>query len=31
MLMVGTLDELRDKAKEMANIFTFNVEALGWE
>jgi len=29
--MVGTLEELREKAKEMANIFTFDVEPLGWE
>ncbi len=30
-LMVGTLEELREKAKEMTNIFTFDVEPLGWE
>jgi len=30
-LMVGTLEELRGKAEEMANIFTFDVEPLGWE
>ena len=29
-LMVGTLEELREKAEEMANIFTFDVEPLGW-
>jgi len=28
---VGTLEELRGKAKEMVNIFTFDVEPLGWE
>ncbi len=30
-LMVGTLEEFRGKAKEMANIFSFDVEPLGWE
>ncbi|MBQ04875.1 hypothetical protein CL673_09280 [Candidatus Bathyarchaeota archaeon] len=30
-LVVGTLKELREKAEEMANIFTFDVEPLGWK
>ena len=29
-LMVGSLEELREKAKEMTDIFSFKVEPLGW-
>lgn len=29
-LVMGTIDELQEKAKKMNNIFTFKVEPLGW-
>jgi len=31
LLMLGGLEMLRSKAEELSDVFTFNVESLGWE